>query len=159
MPDTDARPFTGTHLALIVTGFFAVVIAVNMTMATLASRTFSGVIVKNGYVASQDFDRWLAAGRAQAALGWSVDARIDGDRLVVEARDRGGAPLVATAVATLSHPVDARRAHRLMLRPAGTGALAARHGLAAGQWEAVIRLDAQGHVYWRRQRLIVGGRP
>lgn len=157
MSNTDARPFTGTHLALIVIGFFAVVIAVNMTMATLASRTFSGVIVKNGYVASQDFDRWLAAGRAQAALGWSVGARIDGDRLVVDARDRSGAPLVATAVATLSHPVDARRAHRLTLLPAGAGAYSIRHGLAAGQWEAVIRLDAQGHVYWRRQRLIVGG--
>lgn len=150
-----ARPFTGRRFAMIIIGFFAVVVAVNMLMATIASRTFSGVIVKNGYVASQDFDRWLAVGRAQAALGWSVEARIDGDRIVVSARDHSGRPLAAKAMATLSHPIDPARVHRLALQPIGPGAYAARHGLAPGQWEAVVRLNSDGHPYQQRTRLIV----
>lgn len=155
MSQSAARPFTGKHLAMIVVGFFAVVIAVNMTMATLASRTFSGVIVKNGYVASQDFDRWLEVGRVQAALGWSVAAGIDGDRLVVDARDHSGRPLRAKAVATLSHPIDPHRVRTVALRERADGKLEALHGLAPGQWDALIRLNADGHPYQLRERLIV----
>lgn len=157
MSTTIARPFTGRRFAMIIVAFFAVVIAVNMLMATLASRTFSGVIVKNGYVASQDFDRWLAAGRVQAALGWTVDARIDGDRIVVSARDASGRPLDAKAMVTLSHPIDPARVHRVALKPIAPGDYAAPHGLPPGQWEAVIRLNSGGHPYQHHARLIVAG--
>ncbi|MFP5454579.1 MAG: FixH family protein, partial [Alphaproteobacteria bacterium] len=53
------RGFTGRHMAASMVGFFTVVIAVNVTMATVASHSFGGTVVDNSYVASQRFNRWL----------------------------------------------------------------------------------------------------
>ena len=155
-----ARPrrFTGRHLAAIVIGFFAVVIAANLTMATLASRTFSGALVRNGYVASQDFDDWSAAGRRQAALGWAVAVRLDAGKLVVEARDRAGAPIAGAAVtAILRHPIAADQSTKLTLREQAPGDYAAPADLPPGQWQALIHLTAQGHDYRLGERLYFGG--
>jgi nitrogen fixation protein FixH len=157
MTSLSTRRFTGTHLAAIVVAFFAVVITVNMTMATLASRTFGGLIVANSYVASQDFDEGLAAGARQAALGWNVAARIDGGWVVVDARGADGAPLAgATGTATLRHPIGPMKTRALELHRRPDGTLAARHGLQPGQWDALVRLEAQGRPYRLEQRLVVG---
>ena len=51
---TPEREFTGWHMAITMIAFFGVIISVNLTMAILASSTWTGLIVKNGYVASQD---------------------------------------------------------------------------------------------------------
>lgn len=155
-----ARPrrFTGRHLAAIVIGFFAVVIAVNLTMATLASRTFSGALVRNGYVASQDFDDWSAAERRQAELGWTVAVRLDAGKLVVDARDREGAPITGAAVtAVLRHPIAADRAMKLKLRAGEPGGYVAPADVARGQWQALISLKARGHDYRLGERLYFGG--
>lgn len=79
------KPLTGWHvLAIFCTGF-AVIIAVNLTLAFNAVATFPGLEVKNSYVASQSFDADRAA---QEALGWDVSTtlsdgvltlRFDGD--------------------------------------------------------------------------------
>jgi len=69
------RRFTGYHMAVILVTFFGVVISVNMVMAVFASRTFGGTVVDNSYVASQQFNRWLAEARKEKALG--VEARIE----------------------------------------------------------------------------------
>jgi nitrogen fixation protein FixH len=77
------RRFTGRHMLAAMLAFFGVILAVNMAMATLATRTFGGVVVENSYVASQEFNAWLAAARAQRKLGWSAHAdMIDGHVLV-----------------------------------------------------------------------------
>ena len=51
---------TGRHVAAIFIGFFAIVIAVNMLMASYAIGGFGGTVVDNSYVASQKFNGWLA---------------------------------------------------------------------------------------------------
>ena len=64
---TDRRKpgaFTGRHMTAILVAFFAVVIAVNFTMARFAMSTFGGKVVENSYVASQHYNVWLA--RAEA---------------------------------------------------------------------------------------------
>ena len=67
-------PFTGKHFTVIMVAFFAVVIGVNLLMARAASSTFGGVVVENSYVASQEFNTWLAEARKEKALGWSAQA-------------------------------------------------------------------------------------
>lgn len=64
--------FTGFALA------FGVIIAVNLTLAFNAVRTFPGVEVANSYVASQSFDDDRAA---QEALGWEVRAEVSDGQL------------------------------------------------------------------------------
>lgn len=150
------RPFTGRHFALIICAAFAVVIAVNITMATLASRTFSGAVVKNGYVASQDFNSWIERGKKQAAIGWQARTRVEGDTLAVTATDRDGAPLAGAKVSVhLIHPFRAGEARWVDLAEAEPGAYVAPHALTRGQWEANIRLEREGEVVLQRQRLHV----
>jgi nitrogen fixation protein FixH len=75
--------FTGFAMA------FGVIIAVNLTLAFNAVRTFPGLEVKNSYVASQSFDNDRAA---QEALNWDVAATLQGDHLVLTIL-KGDAPV------------------------------------------------------------------
>ncbi len=65
------RPFTGRRLAAILVSFFAVVIAVNLAMAMVARGSWSGLVVANSYVASQEFNEKVAAAREQRERGWT----------------------------------------------------------------------------------------
>lgn len=65
---------------------FGIIIAVNLTLAFNAVRTFPGLEVKNSYVASQGFDRDRTA---QLALGWDVSATLAGDDLVLQILENG----------------------------------------------------------------------
>lgn len=77
-----AKRFTGWHAAVALVAFFAVVIAVNLTMAMFATRTFGGVVVENSYVASQKYNEWLNAAERQMQLGWSIEPGLDAERRV-----------------------------------------------------------------------------
>ena len=93
------RPFTGRHMLMLFGGAFAVIIAVNLTLAFNAVNTFPGLEVKNSYVASQEFD---ARRTAQQALGWSVYASTRDGAVVLEITDEAGQPVeVAKLTATL----------------------------------------------------------
>lgn len=83
--------FTGFALA------FGVIIAVNLTLAFNAVRTFPGLEVRNSYVASQTFDADRAA---QRALGWVVSAHLEGGALVLGITKDGEAvqPVIESAV-------------------------------------------------------------
>lgn len=63
------KQLTGKHVLFIFVAAFSIIIAVNITLAVNAVRTFPGLEVKNTYVASQQFDKRRAA---QQALGWTV---------------------------------------------------------------------------------------
>ena len=65
---------------------FGVIVAVNLTLAYQAVRTFPGLEVANSYVASQVFDESRAA---QEALGWVVSAQLDGDNLSLVILENG----------------------------------------------------------------------
>ena len=77
------KRFSGWHATAILVAFFGVVIAVNVTMAMVATRTFGGTVVDNSYVASQNYNAWLAEGRRQKQLGWNVAASLDAERRVL----------------------------------------------------------------------------
>ncbi|MDU8945926.1 FixH family protein [Ovoidimarina sediminis] len=83
------RELTGRDVFLITAGAFSIIIAVNVTLAVSAVRTFPGLEVKNSYVASQSFDRDRTA---QLALGWEAEARVTEGRLVLSLTDATGAP-------------------------------------------------------------------
>lgn len=77
MSVASEKPFTGLHLFWWIIGFFAVIIGVNATMATLALSTFNGVSEEQAYVDGLAFNQTLDAIAEQRALGWSVDTQID----------------------------------------------------------------------------------
>lgn len=123
-----SRPFTGRHMTAILLGFFGVIIAVNFTMAALATRTFGGVVVENSYVASQRYNGWLRAARAQERLGWKAKIGLDADRRVsVEVALPGS---IVTGYA--EHPLG--READVPLQFSGAGRFLSSRPLPPGRW-------------------------
>jgi nitrogen fixation protein FixH len=153
---TAPRPLTGRKVALGMVAFFGVVIAVNVTMATLAVESFTGVVVDNGYVASQQFNRWIARGEAEAAVGWTAAAGAPGGVPEVAVTDALGHPLAGASVTLhLHHPLRADDARRMALAETAPGRYAAAAALPRGQWEATIRIAKGGRTVHVRDRLVV----
>jgi nitrogen fixation protein FixH len=138
------RPITGRHMAMVFVAFFGVVVAVNITMATLASSSFSGTVVDNSYVASQKFNGWLAQSRAQDRLGWATSVSLDGARHVVIAVPGAG----FAAKGTAHHPLG-RAADRALLFTAGSdGQLVSTTPLPPGRWQ--VRLEVGDGMHAKR---------
>lgn len=142
-----ARPFTGRHMALLMVGFFSVVIAVNIVLANLAVSTFSGTVVDNSYVASQGFNRLLGAAKADKALGWHMAlARGEHGTVRFTLTDASGRPLAGAAVrAQADHPLGAKVPVLLTPREVAPGVYEA--ALPPGRWHVGIAVRSGGHVW------------
>lgn len=143
MSGTTARkPFTlrGVHVLMCMLAFFGTVIAVNITFAVIAVRSFPGEDVPRSYLQGVQYNQTLADRRAQAAIGWQARADFsetaDGPRLEVRLNQRDGAAVDGGEVSgVLRWPADARRDIALSLEPQGDGLFVARvPGLTPGRW-------------------------
>ncbi|WP_439816329.1 FixH family protein [Zavarzinia sp. CC-PAN008] len=133
--------FTGWHMTGILVAFFGVVIAVNLLMATFAVSTFGGKVVENSYVASQNFNAWLAQARAQDAQGWTLDAGLDPERrLMVQVR--AAVPVEGARVqAVAAHPLGQEPDRAIVFHRTAEGAFLAEEPLPEGRW--IVRLSVQ----------------
>lgn len=139
------REFTGKYAASIIVTGFAIIIAVNLFMATLAVRGFGGVIVENSYVASQEFNDWLDAAEEQEALGWSVEmTRSENGHLLIDTTSvPDGATVTAEARRPLGQPeskslsfIEATPGNHVSLEPLDTGRWIVRLKVASPEGEA-----------------------
>lgn len=155
------RPFTGWHMTAIMVAFFAVVFAVNFGMAHLASTTFSGVVVRNSYDASQNFNRWLSEAAREKALAWDAHASrtADGRVAITIARDGAtaipaGAILTGEARRPLGLPDDKLLAFSRL--PDGTWL--STTVLKPVRWKLRVRLDGKDAagkpIAWRDEASI-----
>lgn len=146
------RPFTGWHMTAILVGFFAIVITVNVTMATFASSTFGGTVVDNSYVASQNYNAMLGRAAAQDRLGWDTEVSVDAARHVRLITRKQGVVLPLDGItATLSHPLGRVPATTVRFVPDGAGGMRSVEALAPGRWrlEAAVR-HGQDEARYRR---------
>jgi nitrogen fixation protein FixH len=125
----DPKRFTGFHMTAILVAFFGVVIAVNMVMATYATRTFGGVVVENSYVASQNFNTWLKEARTERKLGWNPRLGVDSSRRVTLSLEVAGAAVTGYA----EHPLGRLPDVPLSFTATGTAYRSIRP-LPAGRW-------------------------
>jgi len=141
-----ARRFTGWHMTAILIAFFAVVIAVNLLMATVAVGSFGGTVVENSYVASQRFNGWLAAAREQGRLGWKDDVATDHARhVVLTLGDDAGAPVRFGAVKALArHPLGRAADITLAFRETAPGHYVSEAALPPGRWHVRLSIRHAG---------------
>ncbi len=151
--------FTGRHMLLILVAFFGVIITVNVTMATFATSSWTGLVVKNTYVASQQFNDRVAAAQAQRAGGWHARSTIEGGEFRFAILDAGDRPIrLASAEVTFRRPVQEAADFRLALVPSSDGTFAAELALADGQWIVDVVADAGLDEPWREiSRVFVRG--
>jgi nitrogen fixation protein FixH len=135
------RRFTGWHMAAILIAFFGIVIAVNLIMARYAIGTFGGTLVDNSYVASQNYNRWLAEADKQAKLGWTQKIELDPARRVVVSVAKDGVPLNnLTATGIAIHPLGQAPSITLGFAPSASGSLVSKQSLPAGRWRLHLTL-------------------
>lgn len=141
--------FTGRHMLFIMVAFFGVVIAVNILMAMKATSSFTGLIARNGYVASIDFARDEEARAAAAARGWQIHLTAPGGIATLEVRDAAGAPLAATHSVTYEPAGKTGEAIPLTLDGVG-GILRAREPLPPGNWVLRAHIGpVENPITWR----------
>lgn len=139
---------TGRQVFWWITGFFAVIIGVNATMAILALSTFNGVSENQAYVDGLAFNETLQAVNQQQAMGWSVDTQIERPGGLVaniraEYLDASQLALTNLVVrAEFVRPVHDGYDFSVPLQQTGAGAYTAATTVPlAGQW--TVRLIAE----------------
>lgn len=135
---------TGKKFAAIMVGGFAIVIAVNFTMAGYATSGFSGTVVDNSYVASQKFNGWLDKAEAQAELGWKAELSRANGRLKV-ATD--AVPDGAQVTAQIRRPLGQADARELTFNTTGNAQLLSAQELPAGRWIVRLTIVANGEKW------------
>ncbi|MBY3380939.1 MULTISPECIES: FixH family protein [Rhizobium] len=134
MSRTD-KGFTGRHMLLTTCAFFAVVISVNVTMAWFASASWSGLVVENTYVASQQFNQKASAIKAMAATGVSGDISLRGNVFTYNLHNRDGSPAPAEEVtAAFRRPVGDHEDFTAALKKVAVGRFEVDHHVPSGDW-------------------------
>lgn len=145
----DDNPLNGWHVLGIVVLFFGTIIAVNIVMAAYATGTFPGLVVRNGYVASQHFNKMLADSREQASRGWTSELSADNGALRVRIAGPGGAPINGLSVAArVGRPASASQDRIFDLRPTADGYLA-DESLAPGGWIVEVEAHSGDKIVYR----------
>ena len=149
--------FTGWHMALVMGLFFGTIISVNMTLAYYANSSWTGLVVKNSYVASQHFDTETARLKKQQELGWNIAARYRAGVLSLDVSDKAGFPVdLAELSAKIGRPVTEVDDRQLPVTKAGDGSFVAETELAHGIWQIdLVATDTRGNALEKSVRILV----
>jgi nitrogen fixation protein FixH len=138
--------------------FFGTVIGVNVGMAVLASRTWTGLIVPNTYIASQEYQEKLDALHAQQSLGWVAELSYSSGVVRLTCRDSDDQPVdLGEVTAQISRPIGTVGERTLVLIPATAGVFEAAVDLSSGAWDFVVTSEATAAgPFELHQRVVVG---
>lgn len=137
-----SKEFTGRHMLITMVSAFGVIVTVNLIMASFAIGTFPGTIVKNSYVASQDYNKQLAAAKDRVALQWQADMTFNGALLQLTVADKTGMSIQGlTLHGRAGRPASALEDQELALIETAPGTYTVPLTLPAGRWE--IRLHGR----------------
>jgi nitrogen fixation protein FixH len=137
---TEGKEFTGRHMWFLVAGFFGVIVAVNVGMAVVSSTSWTGLVVQNSYVASQEFEEKRIAHEAQQAAGWDARFTYEPGRAELIIIDGAGRPVeLGTVTLKVNRPVGGHDDQAVTLEPLGDGRYAAALDLGAGVWDALVQ--------------------
>lgn len=153
------REFTGRHMLVLMLAFFGVVIGVNIALAVLANTSWTGLIVSNGYDASQNFGKEQDRIRAQVLLGWRAEVSHSNGVLGVAFATKEARPLAGLKVTgTLRRAVTDRQDMALAFTETGIGIYTAPAKIASGLWDLEIDAsDPQGHSFRQIDRFVARG--
>lgn len=140
--------FTGYHMLGVIVLFFGTIISVNMFLAFSASSTWTGLIVKNTYVESQNFNETLDRLEKQKALGWQATVTTQEGEIVVALANKDGLALEnAIVTANLGRPVHEGEDSLLSFKQ-GSHGYTAPAVLNAGLWRLQIKaIGARGEIW------------
>lgn len=150
--------FTGRHMLFLAVGFFGVVISVNVLMAVVSSTSWTGLVVQNSYVASQEFEAKRIAHEKQTAAGWQASFVYAPGIAQLTVRDSGGNPVDLGPVTVLiNRPVGGHDDQKLTLNRSADGGYAAAVTLAEGVWDVLATASTDTGPFELHERFKVEG--
>lgn len=151
--------FTGWHMLVIMVAFFGTIITVNVAMAYLANSSWSGMLSKNTYVASQDFNKNAARAKEWAREGFKGQIQLEAGKL--RYRLEGPAEILAAVdhVQAIFHrPVGDKQDFSIKLLRDGD-LFTATDLPAQGTWIVDLAAMREGEVVFHQaQRIVSEGR-
>ncbi len=140
------RIFTGWHMAFTMAAFFGVIIGINIALAIFANKSWTGLVVKNSYIASQNFNRDAKIARQQHAKGWRLTSVVDHGRVVVTILDQANQPITGLMVsAVLQRPTTEAEDEAHEFQEIGTGKYRSRAAIRAGVWLVDVTVRHANH--------------
>lgn len=156
IPRRNSGEFTGKHMLGLMLAFFGTVIAVNVVLVTFARTSWTGLVVENAYVASQEFNEHAAEGKAQAALGWKSSLVIDHDGIRYRLTDASGKPVAARAVtARFRRPAYEAEDQTVAFARTAEGAFVRGQTVRDGIWIVETDVDVDGIRPYREVHRVV----
>ncbi|BCH59507.1 FixH family protein [Agrobacterium vitis] len=152
--------FTGWHMLATICSFFGVIITVNLTMAWYAGHSWSGMVVQNTYVASQQFNDTTAQIRKLLDTGIQGTMTIKQGAIAYDLAIPGKGPVIADqVVANFKRPVGEHQDFTVMLKPAGPGHFTGDHPVDDGHWivETIATRDGQLVMHEANRMAVIGG--
>lgn len=151
------RKFTGWHFLALIVSFFGVIIAVNVGLAVVAARTWTGIVVDDPYASGQDFNEKVQMAREQEALGWRSTLSYDAGAVRFTLTDASGTAIpIGNVSATFTRQIGDADDQTVTLSKLPDGSLVSPVTLAPGNWRLVATAQTTPHgVYERRVDLLV----
>ena len=146
----------GWHVLVMVVGFFAVVVGVDVGFAISAYRTFPGEVSVTPYEDGVAYNKKLAQMASQQRLGWRVAAAVaSGGEVEVVVRDRTSAPVQGLALTgRLERPATEAGRVTVRFRETMPGVSVATPAGLAGTWDLTVELgDRKGDAFEAERRL------
>lgn len=153
----SAREFTGLHMLLLAIAFFGIIIGVNATMAVVAVKSWTGLVVENSYVASQEFEEKRLAHEAQRRAGWTPELAYTSGIISLRVTDAATHAVDLAEVSVLiNRPVGGHDDLALALRRGSDGIYRADAVLPPGIWEVTAVAPATALGFFEvRERIRV----
>lgn len=149
---------TGFILLGILLGVFAVVLAVNLTMAYLAIHTNTGVVSEEAYEDGLKYNQTLSEEAREQALGWHLTRSAEAfPARLAYTLTSGTQPLSGAVVAVVvERPLADQPSLTTALAETVSGTYAAPlPRLAQGQWRLTVTATQGGHRLTGQERIIV----
>jgi nitrogen fixation protein FixH len=154
------RPLTGRSVLMMLIAFFGIMLLANFIMARQAVKTFSGLDSDNPYDSGLAYNTEVAAAKAQAALGWSVDLNQTADgaatQVTATVKDKAGQPVTGLDVnMRFIYPATRKFDRETAAAAVADGVYSGSAQLIAGKWEVEVDFKRNGERQFRSRNQII----
>ncbi len=150
----------GFHVLMIAITFFGSVITVDVTMAILAIKTFSGIEAEKPYERGLAFNRDIEAAKVQDARNWNVTQHVireENGRAKFSVRFQDNMRMAIAGLDVSVHvkaPADAKQDLNVALNDLGAGLYEGMIEVKNGEWILeLVAKDPTGIVYRSSNRI------
>ena len=151
--------FEGWHMLVIMVSFFAIIASVNVTMAILANSNWTGLVVKNSYVASQKYNQVLHEAEQLRKSGLRSELKFADKKLSFVLSGQDGAPvLVDSLTAHIGRPAHEHSDRSIAFEVYSNDRYQLELDLEPGIWAVSITGMANGAMYRRDERIFVNAK-